>query len=486
MAIVPIAHPLPAQAAGPLEDPFFDNMKEVACLVAQIGVRFFFIAGSIIMAAAAFPVSFHAVALPTVAFGATFLAGFFYQAPVQIPFAQFFDMGPLIRPAQGQPVPDNLRAEAPRGLVNISNNCWLIALVGALEADPEFAEWARHPLPPYADLETFVNFLAEYEAPAPIVAAFRDFVAEQEAPALPVPVLFTEFLNTHVPAENVRPEFNNLKGIYERLLAIQGPLANFFAHYDDPAAQPDVQALRTALSQISPLVDPSPHVQMDAAESMGVLLDLLPNRMKLHIEETYRVDVHGTRPLRDNPAGLIQKSVHQGSMELAFPPNEEAPQVESLLQHHCEAQTTLELYGDDGRKRKYPAREQRRFRAAPSVLRLQIKRFEWVKLPDSWLNRFKCWLWPEMGWVSVKREDRVEVPERLTIPLVSGQEKRYKLASVIEHRGSSINSGHYVAGREVQERKYLLNDNRVTVLDQPERDELVRKAYLLFYREVQG
>jgi hypothetical protein len=117
----------------------FKEAKIVVEAVTQIAVRILFIIGTILMAAALLPVSFHAVVIPFLAIGASFLSAFFFvkqQSAVEIP---------PIPLDFGKPV-----SIEPKGFKNWNDNCWAHALFHLLEKDPNIRLFLRrksgHPL----------------------------------------------------------------------------------------------------------------------------------------------------------------------------------------------------------------------------------------------------------------------------------------------------------------------------------------------------
>lgn len=467
------------------------KLKVLVELIIQTVVRVLFIAASIVMAAAAFPLKIHALVLPVVAVGTTALAGFFFPEPRLAP-ARLNPMKPLLQPAAARPiaaaVPPDLIQEAPRPLVNIHNNCAFNSLVHFFQSDPTLAHWFRHPLTPGMDMAAFENFLAGYATPQQVVNHFRQYVNLRAVPHPSVPAMFKEFIDGHVPGPDYAAGFRHIKNTYNDLRLLQGPFGNFFAAYDraiqDNLPVGTSQDLRLALNRITEMVDPSEGVQVDAAEPMNYVLDLLPNAQKLRISEETHYDTRGLSAIAGNPDGVVRKDERHGYIQVAIPENEEAPTLDRLIQLHFDDHTVIERKDVHGKDRPYPTTITRRFEEAPQALRIQIKRFYNQKPPASWLTKLKLFFWPELGWRMIKKEVPVQIPQELTISLANGERRQFRLASFVNHHGATIAGGHYTAACIINGRNYFMNDEEVTLPDQPAWDDRLQKAYLLCYLPV--
>jgi len=102
---------------------------------------------------------------------------------------------------------------------------------------------------------------------------------------------------------------------------------------------------------------------------------------------------------------------------------------------------------------------------APSVLTLQLKRF------DPWLRQGKL-------------DKHVEYPRALNLsPFTSaGGEATYRLFAVLVHAGSTAGSGHYYCFTKSPAGGWLKCDDS-TVLRASERAALSQQAYMLFYAQ---
>ena len=412
---------------GSVEQPsgFCSKMRQIVEIIAQIAVQILFIAISIVTAGAAFPPIAHVVVIPAVAFGSALLAGFFFAKPDSI-FTPYFDFPkPLIEllpPAAPGLMPANLPRDAPRGIDNESNNCWINALTQFFAADPQLAEWLRN---------------------API-----------------------------------------LQGAYGKFLtaynqALQDNLA---------VVNANSQELRIALNKIAPGISASANEQVDAAEAMLYILNMLPHEQKMRIQTTYHLDSKMEPPPVRN---LVEKEEGTAFFTLEFDPSQSLsprkccrrvppPQpprfsleemYRKYVDHKNEEPYTfgnMREIGMDGNLHAYPiVRGTVHLLQAPPVLRFQIKRFTFSS-PDS---------------LAVKIDAPIESPPELEIALASGEKRRYRLASFVHHSGSD-NHGHYTAGRIVNGQKYLISDAKVISVDHPTWEKLLQEAYLLCYLPV--
>jgi hypothetical protein len=506
-----MAHPIGQQPyLNPGQrEPFCSKVKTLAVIVAQLATRVLFIVASILIAAATLPLQFHAMIIPAVAFGATVLAGFFFPKPVHIFAVPRAELPRLLRPIPPRvvvpPVPPDLVQEAPRPVVRVGQNCWANSLVHFFNSDPLIAQWLRTPLPDNIDLAAFEQFLAGYEpdvaegensvasrrqAYAQVLVKFREYVNDPANPRATIPAMFQAFVNRHEAGPAYLREFKGIGETYTDLRKFQKDFADFFANYDQAIlanrAVHGSQALRIALSRVTQLIDPDPGIQMDAAEPLGHVIDKLPNAQKAKISVTNTYDTRGLPPLLGYPEATHTLEKREPLTELWLDKEWTAPTLQQLLDYHSESSEVIEKKSIDGINRKYPTTVRRAFVEAPPVLRFQIVRFVNEKAPFSLLNYFKCWFWPELGHREMKRDTPVEVPENLTITLANGEPKQYRLTGFLNHHGPSKDSGHYTAARIVNGRKYMMDDEQVTLADPARWGEQLRRAYLLYYVAVQA
>jgi hypothetical protein len=395
-----------------------NRLKNMALAIARVAIQILFVAISVASAAVVFPVSLHVVAIPFVAFGSAFLSGFFFQKESRAAPLQPAQLPPIIYSESQPPITQttSVPQEAPCGLVNTGNNCAFNALVHYLNSDPVCAAWVRNPA------------------------------------TLPAPF---------------------------------APFATFFAAYDQalqerrPVASANTQSLRLALSHISALV-PASTEQVDAPNTLDIILDAMPDQAKVRIAETRAYNLNGRPLIKDSPDdGVVRKEERKGQIPLHIPEDEAHPALERMLQLYCNEVGVLSRKTRSGENQDYPVTTQREFLEAPPALRFQICRYKPVS-PGllsrliSFVRRKK----PEIK--TIKNETAIRVPEILTINLADGTSRRYQLVSFVLHGGED-NQGHYVAGRILNGAKYLMDDALVTALDPMRWQGLLERAYLVQY-----
>ncbi len=336
------------------------------------------------------------------------------------------------------------------------------------------------------DMAAFELFLDSYQAPERVKVAFRAYVDDPANPRAPIPEMFGAFINGQ---HAMGPEYVSIRSTYNNLRLLQEPFANFFAAYDQAVRENrqvgTSQELRFAVNRIHHDISPHAQQQEDAADIMTPILGLLPPAQKMRIREFTRYNTTGLPAIRNNPEGVIDAEDRHGVIHIAVPQNEANPSLERMIHNHFHDQTVIERKDVNGMDRSYPAEIVRQFLEPPTALRIQLKRFDFAKPSrDSWLTRLKLWWWPELQGEVVKRDDPVAVPPELTVVLANGERRRYQLASFVYHRGSTARSGHYMAGRIINGRKYLMSDQEISLVDQrtqAEWDKQLRGAYLLNY-----
>jgi ubiquitin C-terminal hydrolase len=107
------------------------------------------------------------------------------------------------------------------------------------------------------------------------------------------------------------------------------------------------------------------------------------------------------------------------------------------------------------------------FEQAPPALYLEIKRYKYAFNSDTREHRIE------------KQSDPVESPSELEIS-VAGVQYKYELAGFLYHEGKNPSKGHYLCGKVIDGKKYLFDDERVSLLNS-EWDGYLNKAYLLCY-----
>ncbi|PWU14413.1 MAG: hypothetical protein C5B45_04415, partial [Chlamydiae bacterium] len=84
-----------------------------------------------------------------------------------------------------------------------------------------------------------------------------------------------------------------------------------------------------------------------------------------------------------------------------------------------------------------------------------------------------------------KLTNPIEVPEQLDAKLLSVKNSPaglYELSSFIVHLGNSLNSGHYIAYRKVQDQWVECNDSRVSYVDEKQMLRAAKDSYICFYK----
>jgi hypothetical protein len=465
-------------------------------VIAQIAIKILFITGSILIAAAAFPISWHPITIPIVATGTTLLAGFFYPQPNLIRGPLFAPLPPLIKPLQllanGELAPD-FPADCPRGFVNIAQNCALNSMAQMVNSDTPVAEWMRHPITDAIDMAAFRNVIQGYNPPANVLDQFEAYFNLLPEPRPPIRTAFSAFLQIHVPPIADLGALNALRRTYENLLLLQPAFSQFFRANDaavqarQSTSQGNSQTLRAALSQASAMVNPSPNVQMDLAEVVEPLLDVLPNRLKTNIETLYHYNTNGLPPLLEPPQ---PKREHVGFFSLPITgENPSLPALFETYRNNANAEPQ-KRWGVDRSLHNYPvARVEVNILEPPPALRFQLKRFDVERPPVSWYSHLPIlsYFYPPLGVRQIKIETPVECPEEFSLTLKDGRVVRYRLNCFVNHLGRGPNSGHYTSAKIAGGNKYMMNDSRVTLVN-PEQQEVwneaLRHSYFVQYELV--
>lgn len=484
-----------AAVAAPTASPrqsYGSKLKQIVEVIIQISFRILFIAGSILIASACFPLHWHSFALPVVALGTTLLASFLFP-PRNVAQGPYFDaLPPLIRPIQGaepQAQPPVLPPGAPRGLINLSNNCAFNALIHFLEGVPQIAEFFRHPLTPHISLQGFQDFMRQYEPPPQLMADFANYVRSQNVLS-PVPALFSTFISTYVPSDRDKVAFKEIQETYQKLNHLHEIYCQFLTAYDQ-AVQGDqspvggTQNLRLALNRIAPFISDQPDHQEDAPELLTQILGVLPHQYQTKIEEQTKYAV-GEHPILDNPQGITRKRDFIRYFTLELKDEMNTPRLEELFRNFCdydvEHQEGIRFQSIDGFSRRYSSHRTIKILEPPPALFFQIKRYYRNEdVPKSWLSRLFPRLAPILGPRLEKRDTPVEAPDQITIPIADGSQKTYRLATFLNQWGQTIESGHYTAACVKNGRKYFINDQTVTLADPQSWEQQRRQAYLLCY-----
>lgn len=433
------------------ESTLSSKVLYVAKVIVQIVARIIFVIGSLVVAAAALPVEWFAIGLPIAALVSAVVSYNFFgdaapSAPQAIP----------VQSAAVEPLPK----DAPLGIINTSNNCAFNSLVHFWESSPEIADWIRKPL---SAQDVCQQVIEEARLDPTIdLTALQDSIEKSEAPASSKIAYFVtrhrKILSTHDAFQIFWKSYSTAveKGVRQ----VEGS-----------------QKLREALHQIDPKISISERVQEDASECFTHLLDLLPANKKLSWKISRFYDL---TPFTD--AANRPDSDHRDNEEVVpYIPlsmeqdGSEALHIQKMLDHELdkkEAGVEANITGKDGVATPCKnIRTKLELLNAPPALYLQIKRFD-SKVPEG-----------KSEATITKNETPVEAPLVLKIK-VGGVEKIYQLSSFVHHSGSTPSSGHYRAGRLIDGKRYLLDDERVT-LDDPAWERLLQQAYLLCYVPVQ-
>lgn len=514
---------------------YYERLKKTAEVVVQIAIQIFFIAASILTAAAAFPVRFHSILLPLVGLSTTLYSSLFYLFPNPLSEDALEPHSPLLIAVQADPVVIHPAPQVPpqqlRGLVREGNNCCFNSTFQFINSDPQIANWFRAPFTHEIDLAAFENFLASYQPGQQAIARFREYVDQTPHPRPTIPFMFRMFAEQHSDFLNVVPqretwfqnqltETMNLED-FEHFLApchpterlIQGfrayiaqqprPGANipaqfqaflaqnpyfkqvrklretfeaiialhqFFYSYDNGTADArngiglaDSQKLRVALHRLDPNINRLSNQQEDAGQVLSSLFSLLPPEQHILIQNEVR---------RNGELAPLQDPLRNCYLHLDLIENQPVSQLEQMFRNSCDYNPTP----DTNIRLTFPE--------APNALRFQINRFKWIPpQPTWWSRRFPAFFSDNPGTPG-KVSTPIEVPEEITITLRNGEQKRYRLVSFINHQGESANSGHYIAGRIVNENRYIFDDMQVTLVDPAQWQERLRQAYFLSYLPV--
>ncbi len=406
---------------------FCSKLAELVGVILQVALRVLFIAGAVWMALELLPFQWSAIGVPSVAFGASILSSFFFPSKKPPSGPYFEQLPPLIRPIQGTQIRPQLAplpVDAPRGLINLKNNCSFNSLVHFLEGVPAVAAFLRHPPKPEG---------------GPLLKAYADFLAGYD------------------------------QALRENRTPVDG-----------------TQNLRLALSQLTPSISPSESHQEDAPEILTQILDILPNEYKAKVEQAIRYAV-GDHPMFGFADGTSIKEDRIGYFTLELKEEMQSARLEELFAHFCDFDVehppnyNVETNGvlcrsAGGEPRRYrPEHTKIRFLEAPPALFFQIKRFYHYD------GRFSSVLPNFLLPGAVKREVPVEVPEELTIDVAGGTKRKYRLSTYVNQWGPTTESGHYTAAGIKNGQKYFMDDQSVTLADQASWDARARQAYLLCY-----
>lgn len=240
----------------------------------------------------------------------------------------------------------------------------------------------------------------------------------------------------------------------------------FFRLYDEQGGRAvTTQDLRIAAHEVNPDISESHHRHEDASEILAPILDMLPERDKITTQIQYILNTEGLPP----PAEPVSPRQTTATMlTLAYDAPEPVLTLNNLLDAYLHPQGFESLTKEDiyNQRRVYPIKQAIvQFTTAPSVLRLQINRFEMT----------------EDG--PVKKDHDIVIPEEITIPVADGTQHRYRLTSFVQHNGT-LDRGHYTAGRIIDGQKIIFDDTNVHNVEEERWQQCLQQAYFLCYLPV--
>lgn len=476
------------------------KVYELAEVITQIAIRSAFIFSHILMTAACFPLSWHWLVIPISALGSTTLAAFFFPQNRILPPRELHNINPLVRPFNAALMPPHFPENSAVAYRNTSgNDCAFNASLHFFDSDPQIAAWMRNPVNDNTDLPAFIEFLRQYNPEEALIDHFQQFVNLQVLPRPSIRQLFRTFLEGYEgDVGMIEEQFNNTQIIHE-------VLADFFEANDHAKqsrlliSEGDSNRVRQALHQINPLISAA-NEQTDAPEIINTILDLLPNPMKMKIEETRVINTQGL----PEPAPTPPRSDITNLVNLEIPRESLGTDLNALFSHFYESNdhddVLLRRRNINGIETPYPVIGTiTQFTEAPQALRICIKRRRNELPSQGWWNQGIEYMrrrYPRLGRIlprpmvfdTVKVDTSVECPDVMTIALKNGEHKRYRLASFVTHLGG-VNSGHYIAGEIRDGQKFIENDSIVTLVQSQAEEAIwqkhLRKSYLLCYLPVE-
>lgn len=197
----------------------------------------------------------------------------------------------------------------------------------------------------------------------------------------------------------------------------------------------DVQDFRNLIHTLSPHISENPSTQEDATEILLALLKVVPDAHKMSMTSQRHYPRRSSNP-QSNVEDLIPVLIAEGGLS-------------KMLGNYLEEKETIN--GVESTIR-------RTFSEPPSALRIQVCRF---------VNQ---------GEETVKRNDPIDCPETME---VAG--RTYRLSSFVSHVVLKSGIEHYIAGQIINGKKYIIDDDNVTLVNQATWEEHLRQAYLLCY-----
>ncbi len=436
----PLALPLQEEDGLP---PELEMELVVFCkTISQLAVRTLFPLATFFMVTWVLPIAFHAVVLPAAAVGLAFLSAFFFQpenfyCPVAIKprerlLAPLPEPGPLLQalPPPAPPPPD-----APRGILNGGNNCWLITALQLIASDRGIRRWVTNPLPPLPEPDLMVAMI--HRSLQQFFEAY-DLAVQQNLPVIGNPI------------------------VVRQALGLQNPAVGGYHQAD-------------------------PH------EGINGILNEIPQEEKIRINVRHHYSIAGLPPIADHPNGITEVEEDSGSLELAIQGAQ--PNLQEMIQLHCNEvirpgdDPGVEFKGVDGIVHRYRhTLIERQFLQAPPTLRITLKRFGFQRPPKSWLSKipYVLNLFPRLGGYILKNDSSVQIPLDLDVKQADGAMQRYRLKSFNCHVGATPHSGHYTAYSRRDEKWFLQNDAFVAPADQNEVERVLASGqpYMVWYEKI--
>jgi len=519
------------------------NWKIALKIVAQLALQILIPFAAALLSYFLLPASALTIGVPTITICTAFIVAFLSVGEGIFPFAK---------------IETPLPANAPRGMVNGVMNCWANSLAQTLLSDNKLIDWfsdfpdeweriERLPFLPdaffpinevqvaYRDSAPFDNYLQLMHPP------LSAFVEEQNSGTRNYAKSyyrkycgnfqgtdeeFDELLLDPQFIENLYTEDQQKIKTYFQILAEAPEASSYFAFfaeipeeerlackdalvafqlfvrsYDEaqeanlPQLEFRSQELRVALSNLNPLIDPNPMVQLDPMEGLTAILQFLtPRDLKVDVVG-FKEYAQGPNPAIQGGARIQTRETNQsGYMQLTVTgsyPNLQDMVKQVADQRNENPELLVTQRAVDGIDYPYLVeREGRQFVEAPPTLWLHIKRMAniehsgWECLQRLMSNWFSC------APVGLKKlTTPITAQPQITIELQNGEEKQYQLNAVMVHEGPNLQIGHYISYRRVETEPgnwvwFEMNDARVRQLSDEEAARLAEQGYAYLYSVV--
>ncbi|KAG6559750.1 Ubiquitin carboxyl-terminal hydrolase [Candidatus Rhabdochlamydia oedothoracis] len=244
--------------------------------------------------------------------------------------------------------------------------------------------------------------------------------------------------------------------------------------------------LRLAMNYLSPKEIKLDHyIQEDASEILTILFakndeilkkQNLTNTSSINYKfekVTHHLKVLTETPNKDcsflNPDNIYREEGTSYGISINFDSEQKDFTLRSLLKKYfCNKDvigSEMRRYMVDGNDTWVsPVKEEIEFSTLPKDLFINFARFkpDWTKLTNP-----------------------IEIPEQLDAKLLkikNAPSGSYELSSFIVHLGDSLNNGHYMAYRKVQDQWMQCNDGSVSLVSKKQALEDAKDSYICFYR----